>query len=99
MLHRVLRHLADVVVPLLHAQAPEAHRRLATPTMLLRQVHREPVQHRPRVAGQRPVQGLRAVHNNEAELVLLLQQLLQRLRVELVVALVQRRVDCTAELA
>lgn len=39
-LHRQLRHLADVVVPLLHAQARKAQRRLPAAAVLLGEVNR-----------------------------------------------------------
>ncbi|GIX66397.1 CPSF A subunit region protein [Babesia caballi] len=91
--HRVLRHLAHVVVAPLHAQPRETQRGLPTSAVLLRQVHAEGVQNLLRRALQRPVERSVAVHDDEAELVVRLQQLLQRLHVELVVAQVERGVD------
>mmetsp|Transcript_30137 Transcript_30137/g.49809 ORF Transcript_30137/g.49809 Transcript_30137/m.49809 type:complete len:431 (+) Transcript_30137:808-2100(+) len=92
-LHRHLSHLADVVVALLQPQAREPQRGLAPAAVLLGQVHRELVQHLARVPREGAVERAVAVHHDEPELVVVLQQLVQRLRVELVVAQVQRGVD------
>lgn len=92
-LHGELGHLAHVVVALLHAQTRETQRRLTTAAVLLGQVDRELVDDLARVAGQVAEQGAVAVHDDEAELGVRLEQLGEGLGVELVVAQVQRRVD------
>jgi hypothetical protein len=88
-----LAHLARVVVALLHAEAREPHRRLAAAAVLLRQVHVELGDHFARVALEGAEQGAVAVHDDEAELGVVGEQGGQRLRVELVVAQVERGVD------
>mmetsp|Transcript_43083 Transcript_43083/g.87117 ORF Transcript_43083/g.87117 Transcript_43083/m.87117 type:complete len:426 (-) Transcript_43083:275-1552(-) len=90
---RHLRHLGHVVLPFFEAEAREPERGLAAPAVLLGQVHAELVQHLPARALQRPVQAAVAVHDDETEAVIVVQQLVERLCVELVVAQVQRRVD------
>ena len=90
-----LGRLAQVVVPLLHAQAGEAERGLPSPPVLLGQVHAELVHHLPAAAAQRAVERPVAVHDDEAEPVVGLEELAQCLGVELVVAEVERRVDGT----
>ena len=88
-----MAHLARVVVALLHAEAREPHRRLAAAAVLLRQVHVELGDHFARVALEGAEQGAVAVHDDEAELGVVGEQGGQRLRVELVVAQVERGVD------
>mmetsp|Transcript_10967 Transcript_10967/g.36026 ORF Transcript_10967/g.36026 Transcript_10967/m.36026 type:complete len:331 (+) Transcript_10967:801-1793(+) len=92
-LRRELCHLADVVVPLFEAQARETQRRLPATTVLLWQVHGKLVQNLARVARERPKQRRVAVHHDETVFVVRLQQLVQSLRVELVVTQIQRGVD------
>jgi hypothetical protein len=73
-------HLAHVVVALLHAQARKAHGRLPAAAVLLGQIHRELVEHVAVVPLHCAVQTAAAVHHDEAELLVVLQHLLQRLR-------------------
>ena len=78
---------------LLEAEARKAQRRLAAAPVLLRQVDRELVEDLAVVARERAEEAAVTVHHDEAELVVGLEQLLQRLGVELVVAQVERGVD------
>lgn len=74
-----LSDLANVVVALLHTQARKAQCRLTTTAVLLGQVDVELVQDLAGVAAQRAEQAAVAVHDNEAELVISLEQLVQGL--------------------
>ena len=88
-----LRHFAHVIVPLLHPQSGESKGRLTASTVLLGQVDGKLVEDVASVALQRAEQGAVTVHDDEAELVVVGEQLGERFRVELVVAQVERRVD------
>mmetsp|Transcript_20649 Transcript_20649/g.59797 ORF Transcript_20649/g.59797 Transcript_20649/m.59797 type:complete len:297 (+) Transcript_20649:155-1045(+) len=80
-----LGDLPHEVVPLLQPQSREPQRGLTATAMFLREVHGEFVQNLPVVPLQRPVQGAIAIHDEKAEPVVTLEQLRQRLCVELVV--------------
>jgi len=92
-LHGNLGHLPHVVMPLLHPQPRKPQRTLPSPPVLLRQIHRELMQHLAMIPGQRPVQAPVPVHHDKPVLLVRLHQLRQRFRVKLVIAQVQRRVD------
>ena len=92
-LHRQLRHLTDVVVPLLLSETGETECRLTTTTVLLGKIDGELVDDVSRVAAEGAEEGAVTVHDDEAELLVGLEQLGEGLGVELVVTEVQRRVD------
>mmetsp|Transcript_61759 Transcript_61759/g.93244 ORF Transcript_61759/g.93244 Transcript_61759/m.93244 type:complete len:256 (+) Transcript_61759:579-1346(+) len=92
-LRRHLRDLGHVVVSLLETQARETERRLPSSAVLLGELDRHFVENFARVARERAKQSAVSVHDDEPELVVALQQLLQRLNVELVVAEVEGGVD------
>jgi hypothetical protein len=100
--------LADVVVTLLLTQTGETQGGLTTTAVLLRQidgesgvirsgflsdVHDSLVNNFARVSRERAEQCTVSVHDDEAKLLVRLEQLAQGLGMELVVAEVQRRVD------
>ena len=62
-----LRHLPDVVVPLLHPESRETERGLTSSAVLLRQVDGELVQDLARVALEGAEQRAVAVHHNESK--------------------------------
>jgi hypothetical protein len=78
-----LGHLPYVVVTLLEAEAGEAERGLAAAPVLLGQVDGELVQDFPRVALERAEQRPVAVHDYEAELVVVREECVERLGVKL----------------
>lgn len=92
-LHRELGHLADVVVALLLTETGETERGLTTTAVLLGEIDRELVDDVTRVAAEGAEEGAVTVHDDEAELLVGLEQLGEGLGVELVVTEVQRRVD------
>lgn len=75
-----LGDLANVVVTLLQTQTSETQGRLTTTTVLLGQIDQELVQHCAGVAAHNTEKGTVTIHNDEAELVVTLQQLVQRLK-------------------
>lgn len=92
-LNRQLRHLAHVVVALLFSETGETQRGLTTTTVLLGEIDGELVDNIPRVAAKRAEESAITVHDDEAELLIGLEQLGERLSVEFVVTEVQRGVD------
>ena len=90
MLHGEFGDLAHVVVALLVTETRETQRGLATTAVLLRQVYGELVDDLAGVARDRAEERAVTVHDDEAELGIGLEQLLERLGVEFVVAQVQR---------
>jgi hypothetical protein len=88
-----LAALAHVVVALFLADAGEAERRLATAAVLLRERDHDALQDFLVVALERGVEDAVSVDDHEAELLVVLEQRLQRLGVELVLALVAEDVD------
>mmetsp|Transcript_13143 Transcript_13143/g.55199 ORF Transcript_13143/g.55199 Transcript_13143/m.55199 type:complete len:508 (+) Transcript_13143:683-2206(+) len=92
-LRREFGDLAHVVLALLQTQARETQRRLPATAVLLGQIDGNLVDHLAVVPRERPEQTAVAVHHHEPVLVVALQELGEHLRVELVVAHVQRRVD------
>ncbi len=90
MLNSQFRDLADVVVALLVTKTCETQGGLTTTAVLLRKVDGELVNNLARVAGDGPEECTVTIHDDEAELRVRLEQFLERFRVELVVAEVQR---------
>jgi len=93
-----LRHLAHVIVPLLQPQPRETQRQLTAPPVFLQQVHGELVQHLLRGSLHGPAQAPVVVHHDEPKGLVDNEELVQVLRVELVVAQVQRCVDALKRL-
>mmetsp|Transcript_14226 Transcript_14226/g.24090 ORF Transcript_14226/g.24090 Transcript_14226/m.24090 type:complete len:221 (-) Transcript_14226:134-796(-) len=89
----MLRHLADIVVTLLHTQTRETQRRLPSSAVLLGKFDSELMQYLSGVAAKCTEESSVTVHHNEPILVVGLQQLIQSLCVEFVVAEVQGGVD------
>jgi beta-galactosidase GanA len=85
-------------VTLLLTKTGETKRGLTTTTVLLWQIDRKLVYHVSRVAAQGAEKRTITIHDDEAELLIIFQQLRKRLSVELVVAQVQGRVDWTERL-
>ncbi|KAI3478310.1 hypothetical protein L1887_59786 [Cichorium endivia] len=85
--------LAHVVVARLLTQTCETEGGLTTAAVLLWQVDRELLEDGAGVAGERAEEGAVAVHDDETELGVGLEELAERLCVELVVAEVERGVD------
>ena len=83
----------DVVVARLEAQTRETHRRLAASSVLLREVDELSVQNFPVGAAERREHAAVAVHDQEAVLLVHRQQVLDLVRVELVVARVEEVLD------
>lgn len=90
MLHGELGDLAHVVVPLLVAQTRETQCGLPTTAVLLREVDGELVDDLAGVARDGAEERAVAVHDDEPELGVGLEQLLERLGVKLVVTEVER---------
>lgn len=88
-----LGDLANVIVAFLLSKASETQSRLPTTTMLLGEINLHLVDDVARVAGERAKEGAVAVHDDEAEFCVGLQQFAECLSVELVVAKVERGVD------
>ena len=78
--------LAQIVVSLLETETSETKGGLTTATVLLGQVDAELVDDGARVSGQRREQRAVSVHDDETELLITLQQLIQSLGVETIVA-------------
>mmetsp|Transcript_3732 Transcript_3732/g.13105 ORF Transcript_3732/g.13105 Transcript_3732/m.13105 type:complete len:297 (-) Transcript_3732:231-1121(-) len=88
-----LGDLPDVVVPLLQTETRKTEGGLTSTAVLLGQLHSKLVQDLAVVPAQGSVEGPVTVHHNEAVPLVALQELAQSVRVELVVAKVQRGVD------
>ena len=89
-LHGEFGDLADVVVALLVTETRETERGLTTAAVLLGEVDGELVDDLACVARDGAEERAVAVHDNEAELGVRLEQLLKRLGMEFVVAQVER---------
>ena len=92
-LHGELGDLADVVVPLLVTQTRETQGGLSSTAVLRREVDGELVDDLARVSGDGAEERAVSVHDDEPELGVRLEQLLQGLCVELVVAKVERTAE------
>lgn len=90
MLDGKLGNLADVVVTLFITKTRETQRRLTTTAVLLGQIDGELVDDLASVTGNGTEERAVTVHDDEAELGVGLEQLLQRLSVEFVIAEVER---------
>ena len=90
MLNGQLSDLADVVVTLFVTETGETKCRLSTTTVLLGEVDSELVDDLSCVAGNGTEKGAVTVHDDEAELGVRLEELLESLSVEFVVAKVKR---------
>lgn len=77
----------------LEAQACETQRRLSSPSVFLGQIHSELMEDLTSVARESPKETSVSIHDDETIPVVGLQELVQRLGVELVVTQVERRVD------
>jgi hypothetical protein len=88
-----LGNLSDVVVTLLLSQTGETESGLTTTTVLLGKIDRELVDDLTGVAAKSSKQGTVTFHDDEAKLLVGLEQLGQSLGVELVVAQVEGGVD------
>ena len=92
-MNRQLTDFADVSIAFFDTLARKTHCGLTTTTVLLRQLNTHSLQHFLVVALESAEKRTITVHNDEAELFVVLKQRMQRFRVESVLALVREQVD------